>query len=317
VTTAAPAKEPVLATQPARGGSWRRSRRRRDQLVAALFLAIPLAIFLVFVFVPLARTLWLSVHATDMFGRPRQFVGLEQYARMFSDPGLRKVLLTTLLFAVLTVVPSISVGLVLALSLQAKTRRIGVFRTLMATPFAFSAAAAAVLFDIFYSPSVGVFNGIFDRLGIAQIGWLTDPRWALLSLAIVIVWRDLAYCMLVLSAGLGAVPTEVTEAAALDGAGQWRMLRSIILPLITPSMFFLLVICTINSLQTFGEINILTQGGPDGATTTLVYSLYQSAFAFGASDYGMASTKAVVLMSLVLIVTVVQFRFLQKKVFYG
>lgn len=297
--------------------SWRRIRQRREKVLASLFLLVPLTVFMTFIFVPLVRTIWLSLHSTDMFGRPRDLVWFDQYVTMLSDPGLRKVLLTTVAFTAVTVIPSILLGLLLALSLQSRTRRIGVFRTLMATPFAFSAAAAAVLFEIFYSPSVGVLNGILNRLDLTEIGWLTDPDWALFSLGAVVVWRDLAFSMLVLSAGLGSVPTEVLEAASLDGAGRWRTMRSIVLPLLTPSIFFLLVVSTISSLQTFGEINILTKGGPDGATSTLVYSLYQSAFAFGASDYGMASVKAVVLMTLVGIVTVIQFRVLQKKVFYG
>lgn len=298
-------------------GSGQRVSRGRERLVAAAYLVAPLTIFVTFVFVPLVRTIWLSLHRSDMFGRPVELVGLEQYADLVLDPALRKVLLTTMLFVLATVVPSILIGLFLALVLQAKVSSIGLFRTLMATPFAFSAASAAVLFDIFYSPSVGVFNGILNRLGIDTVGWLTDPNLALFSLAAVSVWRDLAYAMLVLSAGLGSIPVDVLEAAALDGASRWRTLRSVVLPLLTPSIFFLVVVSTINALQTFGEINILTQGGPDGATTTLVYSLYQSAFAFGASNYGMASVKAVVLLTLVMVITTIQFRVLQKRVFYG
>ncbi|WP_420111519.1 carbohydrate ABC transporter permease [Pseudactinotalea sp.] len=306
---------PAAAASPP--PAWRRKRSLREGLVAAMFLVVPMAVFTTFVFVPLVRTIWLSIHQTDMFGRPRELVWFSQYATLFSDPALRKVLMTTALFALATVIPSILIGLGLALALQAKVSSIGVFRTLMATPFAFSAAAAAVLFDIFYSPSVGVLNGMLARLELPQIGWLTDPSWALLSLAAVIVWRDIAYAMLVLSAGLGSVPNEVTEAAQMDGASSWRTLRSVVLPLLTPSIFFLVVVSTISSLQTFGEINILTQGGPDSSTTTLVYSLYQSAFAFGASNYGMASVKAVVLLLLVMLITVIQFRVLQKRVFYS
>jgi sn-glycerol 3-phosphate transport system permease protein len=311
------AVQPAASTIEVTAGPTRRSRKAKEYLIASAMLTPPTAVFTIFVFWPLVRTIWLSLHRSDLFGNPTRWAGVAQYTKLFGDPDLRRVLLTTLLFACSTVIPSILIGLCLALALRARLRGIGVFRTLLATPFAFSAASAAVLFDIFYSPSVGVFNGILSILGLGQVGWLTDPDVALFSLAGVSVWRDLAYAMLVLSAGLGSIPDDVLEAASIDGATRWNLLRRVILPLLTPSIFFLVVVQTISSLQTFGEINILTGGGPDGATTTLVYSLYQSAFAFGASDYGMASAKAVVLLVLVMLITIVQFRVLQKRVFYS
>ena len=296
----------------------RRHRYRwREIGASAGFLLPALAVFGVFTFYPLVRSVWLSFHANDLLGRPVRFVGLDQYTKFFEEPELRRVLLTTALFAILTVLPTLLIGLFLALVLQTRVRGIGVFRTVMATPFAFSAASAAVVFDAFYSPSVGVFNGILHNLGIPQVDWLTSPSVALPSLALVIIWRDIGYAMLVCSAGLQSIPDQLFEAARIDGAGYLTLLRKIILPLLTPTMFFLLVVGTIGSLQTFGEINILTGGGPDGATTTLVYNLYQSAFAFGVSDYGLASAQAVILLFLVMGVTAVQFTVLQRKVFYS
>lgn len=311
----APAVHPVSASPPRARD--RRRYRPREVGVALAFLVPSTVVFVLFVFYPLVKTVWLSLHGSDIFGNPTSFVGLERYHDFISDPDLRGVLLTTLLFAICTVVPTVVLGMALALALQSKVKGIGLFRTLMATPFAFSAASAAVVFGIFYSSSVGVFNGILDIVGLPQVHWLTDPDNALPSLAAVTVWRDLGYSMLVFSAGLQAIPDDLLEAARLDGAGRWRVIRNVVLPLLTPTMFFMLVVSTISSLQTFGEINILTGGGPDGATTTLVYSLYQSAFAFGASDYGMASVQGVVLLVLVTLITAVQFRVLQRKVFYS
>jgi sn-glycerol 3-phosphate transport system permease protein len=296
----------------------RRARYRPAEIAVALAFMVPsTAVFVLFVFYPLVRTVWLSVHGSDIFGNATDFVGLDRYVDFLTDPDLRGVLLTTLLFAACTVAPTLALGLGLALALQARIRGIGFFRTLMATPFAFSAASAAVVFDVFYSPSVGVFNGILSKLGLPLVEWLTDPTTALPSLAAVSVWRDLGYAVLVFSAGLQAIPEELLEAARLDGAGRWRVLRGIVLPLLTPTIFFMLVVTTIGSLQTFGEINILTGGGPDGATTTLVYGLYKSAFAFGASDFGLASVQGVVLLLLVTAITAIQFRVLQRKVFYS
>ncbi|MEV0395009.1 carbohydrate ABC transporter permease [Polymorphospora rubra] len=314
-----PTLAPAVPPAPAATAVPTRKRRYRPAEIAisVAFLLPSTAVYLIFVFYPLARTLWLSVHGTDIFGATTDFVGLDRYVEFFTEPRLRRVLFTTALFSTVTVLPTLLLGLLLALSLQAKVRGISFFRTFMATPFAFSAAAAAVVFDIFYSPSVGVFNGLLSSLGLPVVEWLTNPATALPSLAVVSVWRDLGYAMLVFSAGLQAIPDEVLEAARIDGAGRWTLLRRIVLPLLTPTMFFLLVVSTISSLQTFGEINILTGGGPDGATTTLVYSLYQSAFAFGGSDYGLASVQAVVLLGLVMLITVIQFRVLQRRVHYG
>ncbi|GGM36068.1 carbohydrate ABC transporter permease [Dactylosporangium sucinum] len=313
-TAPAPAAVPPAPVPAAR----RRSRYRPAEIAVALAFLVPsTVIFVLFVFYPLLRTVWLSVHGSDIFGNATDFVGLDRYQDFFGDPQLRKVLLVTVLFALCTVLPTLVLGLGLALALQSKVRGIGFFRTLMATPFAFSAASAAVVFDVFYSPSIGVFNGILSTLGVSGVEWLTDPATALPSLALVSVWRDLGYAVLVFSAGLQAIPEEYLEAARLDGAGRWRVLRGIVLPLLTPTIFFMLVVSTIGSLQTFGEINILTGGGPDGATTTLVYGLYKSAFAFGASDYGLASVQGVVLLLLVTAITTIQFRVLQRKVFYS
>lgn len=317
MTSTVQAQAPAVPAAPARPARRRRRYRRSEIAVAAAFLVPATSIFGIFTFYPLVRTVWLSVHGNDLFGNATNFVGTQRYRDFFGDPHLRSVLLTTLLFALCTVLPTLVAGLAIALALSARVKGIGLFRTLMVTPFAFSAASAAVVFGIFYSPSVGVFNGILDRLDIGQLDWLTNPDLALPSLALVTVWRDLGYSILVFTAGLQAIPDELLEAARLDGAGRWHVLRSIILPLLTPTMFFMLVVSTIASLQTFGEINILTGGGPDGATTTLVYGLYQSAFAFGASDYGLASVQGVVLLVLVGLITAIQFKALQRKVFYS
>jgi sn-glycerol 3-phosphate transport system permease protein len=193
---------------------------------------------------------------------------------------------------------------------------IGIFRTLLATPFAFSAAAAAVIFDVFYRPGFGLFNGLLYYVGAPPVDWLTSSLTALPSVAAVSVWRHAGYTMIVCLAGLHSIPEQLYEAARIDGASRLAQFRFISLPLLTPTLLFLVVVSTIHSLQTFGEIKILTEGGPSQSTTTLVYSLYKSAFGSGGSDYGLASAQGVVLMTIVLIVTAIQFKVLGRKVFY-
>lgn len=289
---------------------------RAETFTAALFLAPSLILFSLFIFYPLLRSVSLSFYGNDIIGRPGLFVGLDQYRQLFASPALRETLVNTALFTAYTVIPGLIVGLLLALLLQLRLRGIGIFRTLMATPFAFSVATAAVVFAVFFNPGVGVFNALLGIVHLHPQPWLTDPVRALPSVAAAAVWLQLGYNVLVLSAGLGAIPEDVYEAAKLDGARGWTTLRHVTLPLLTPTLFFLLVVSTIVSLQSFGQIHILTRGGPAGATTTLVYSIYLNAFAFGSSNFGLASAQALVLFLVVLIVTSLQFGVLERKVFY-
>lgn len=291
-------------------------RRLREHAVAILFLLPSLVLFALFIFWPLLESVSLSVHANDIIGRPTRFVGLNQYVLMFSQPNIRQTLLNTALFTLLTVIPSIVAALALSMLLQQRIAGIGFFRTVMATPFAFSVATASVIFAIFYNPGVGVFNGLLATLHLPAVGWLTDPGKALYSVAFTTVWLQLGYNVLVLTAGLQAIPEDVYEAARLDGARGWALFRNVVLPLVTPSLFFLLVVTTIMALQSFGQIDILTKGGPAGATTTMVYSIYLNAFGYGSANFGLASAEAVVLFLVVLVVTAVQFGVLERRVFY-
>lgn len=294
-----------------------RSRYRFQEVGAALlFLSPSLALFALFTFWPLLRTFQLSVYGNDIIGRPTLFVGLGQYQQLLASPALRETLVATGLFAVMTVLPSLALGLALALLLQARVAAIGVFRTLLATPFAFSVATASVVFAIFYNPGVGVFNGLLTLIHLPPVGWLTNPSAALPSVAAASVWLQLGYNVLVLSAGLQAIPEEIYEAARLDGARGLRLTTHVTLPLLSPSLFFLLVVTTIISLQSFGQIHILTRGGPANATTTLVYAIYYNSFAFGNSNFGLSSAMAVALLFIVIAVTAVQFGLLERRIFY-
>ena len=279
-------------------------------------LAPSLVLFTAWIFYPLGRSVYLSFHGNDLFGRPSAFVGLAQFQLVFTSPSLRDTILRTVAFTLLTVIPGLLIGTLIALALQAPIRGVGVFRTLLATPFAFSVATASVIFQIFFNPGVGVFNAILNVVHLHPVGWLTNPATALASVAVATVWLQLGYNVLVLSAGLQGIPEEIYEAARLDGARGFSLTRFVTLPLLTPTLFFLLVVSTVIAIQSFGQIHILTRGGPAGATTTLVYSLYLNAFAFGSTNYGLASAQALILFLIVVVVTALQFGILERKVFY-
>lgn len=284
--------------------------------MAFAYLVPALVVFGVFIFWPLGKSILLSVQGTDIIGNPSGFVGFVNYTTLFSDPDFLQVLWVTFAFTVLTVFPSIAIALVIALLLQSRIRAVRFFRTAFALPFAFSVATASVIFGVLYNPASGVLNGLLSYVGVDKVQWLTDPDLAIWSVAAATVWMQLGYNLLVISAGLGALPEDVLEAARLDGASGLRLQRSIVMPLITPQLFFLVVVGTIHALQSFGQIKILTVGGPQGTTTTLVYSIYEQAFANNNSNYGYASAQAMVLLLVVLAITAVQFGVLERKVFY-
>ena len=290
--------------------------RGRGSWLALAYLLPALAVFGVFIFWPLVKSVLLSVQGTDILGNPSGFVGFVNYSKLFSDEDFLKVLWVTFAFTVLTVLPSIAIALFLGLLLQSRIRGVRFFRTAFALPFAFSVATASVIFGVLYNPASGVLNGLLSHVGVGKVHWLTDPDLALWSVSAATVWMQVGYNLLVISAGLGALPDDVIEAARLDGASGLRLQRSIIMPLITPQLFFLVVVGTIHSLQSFGQIKILTVGGPEGRTTTLVYSIYEQAFANNNSNYGYASAQAMVLLLVVLVITALQFGVLERKVFY-
>ncbi|HET8683370.1 MAG TPA: sugar ABC transporter permease [Micromonosporaceae bacterium] len=286
------------------------------QGLAWLFLAPSLAIFGLFIFWPLGRSVYLSVHGSDIFGGAGDLVGLDNYRDLLTSTQFGKVLTVTSLFTLLSVVPAVLGALLIVILLESRIRGTRFFRTSFALPFAFSAASASVVFAVIYNPAIGIANGVLSQFGVDRVNWLTDPAIALPALCVTTIWINLGYDVLVLSAGVGTIPDEVFEAARLDGATGLALARKITIPLLSPQLFFLVVVSTIHALQSFTQIHILTKGGPDRATTTLVYSIYTEAFAYGSSDFGAASAQAIVLLVIVLAGTAVQFRLLERRVHY-
>lgn len=272
--------------------------------------------FGLFIFWPLVRTFQLSTTGQDLFGRADRSVGFDNFSSVLHDPQFSQVLGITAGYVLLTVIPSILLALVLALLLQGPLRGLRFLRSAFAMPFAYSVAAASVVFAALFNPAIGIANYLVTSMGFSAVNWLTSPGTALVSISITTVWMNVGYNMLVVLAGVGGVDEQLYEAARLDGAGTFRIARSITMPLITPSLFFLVVVDTIASLQSFGQIRLLTKGGPTGHTTTLVYWIYHTAFENGASDYGTGSAQAIVLLAVVVVITAIQFGLLERKVFY-
>lgn len=283
-------------------------------VTSSLYLAPAAIVFLVFVVYPLIRTFVLSMSGTDILGRQSKFVGLRNFQRVFSDPEFGKIMLNTLMFAVYTVIPTILLSLVIALMLNKESTVNRVFRTIFALPFAYSVSAASIIFSAFFNPATGLFNASLQKIGMQPVGWLTDPKFAMPAIAMTTVWMNIGYNVLVLLAGLGSVPEEIVEAARLDGASGLRLQTSIMIPLIMPQLFFLIITDTIQSLESFGQIHVLTKGGPNASTTTLVYDIYMHGFANNSSNFGYASAEALVLIVVVAVITLIQFLTVGKQV---
>jgi multiple sugar transport system permease protein/sn-glycerol 3-phosphate transport system permease protein len=206
-------------------------------------------------------------------------------------------------------------GLGLALLAHQKLRGMLVYRTIFSSTVASSVAVGSVMWITLLNPNVGLINYVAREAGMEPINWLSDPQWALLAVSLTTIWLNLGFTFIIMLAGLQAIPEELYESARIDGAGWWGRFKGVTLPLLSPTLLFAFVVLTILAFQSFGQIDILTQGGPLDKTNVIVYSIYTEAF----RDFnqGAAAAQAVVLFFILLGLTLVQFRFLERRVFYG
>lgn len=273
------------------------------------------AILLAFVAYPALRSLYLAFHEVEPFSQGLAFVGLDNFKSLLSSADFWSSLKVSFHFAIITVVPAVVLSLLAALLLDANPFFRGLWRTILLLPVSISSAMAAMLWIFLFNPTAGYLNYMLETIGIPGPNWLADPRWAIYSVALVTVWKEIGFNVIFFLAGLASIPKDVNEAAWIDGASSWRRLFSITLPLISPTMLFVTVVSLINSFQVFGQIHILTGGGPAGETTTLVYQLYQDAFVNFRTGY--ASAQAVILFVILMGATVLQFKVAKKRVHYG
>ncbi len=293
----------------------RRAREARNFLLALAFLLPSLIIFVTFVFYPLAKSIYLSTYLTDPLGRPSVFVGLDIYTDLLTDPDFQESVWVSFKLALLIVPSVIVLALALAVLANQRVRGIGVFRLVFASTIAVSTAIASNIFLMMYSAQSGTINWLLHFLGIPAIPWLLDPFWAPIAVAIATVWMTLGFTFIVLLSGMQGIPDELYESAALDGASGWPMFRHITLPLLSPTLFFVAVVTTIAVFQAFTQIYIMTKGGPSNSTNTIVFSLYLDAFQ--RFQFGIASAQAMILFAIMLVLTIIQFRVLERRVHYG
>jgi ABC-type sugar transport system permease subunit len=290
------------------------NRRVRDALLGYALVLPSLVLFGVFVFYPFGRNLWLAFHRTPPFpGLPKKYVGLDQVSDVLSSSEFQHSLKVTVLFVLYTVPTGILLGLLLAVLAHRELRGIRIYRTIFSSTVATSVAAASVIFFTLLNPQVGLFTYWLGREG--ELGVLKDPTTALIAISITTVWQNLGLSFILMSAGLQSVPDELYEAAAMDGANSRSRFVHVTLPMLSPTLFFAAVVGSILSFQAFGQIDLLTEGGPNNATNVLVYSVYQQVFRFG--NDGVAAVQAIALFVIVLVLTLVQLRLARGRVSYA
>jgi multiple sugar transport system permease protein len=281
-------------------------RRPRRDWIAYAFIAPAVIVLAVVVAIPALTTLGFSF--TDVtFLRPTSFVGLKNYLTLAGDPVFRQAMRNTVYYTVGVTLPTMAVGLATALLLNVRNPGRNIFRAILYLPVLVSIAAAAMVWIYLYDPDLGPINGILQSLGLPAPRWLQNPATAMPALIIMGIWRDYGTSMLLYLAGLQNIPNEVREAARIDGAGPYRTFWSVVLPLLRPVTFYLVVLTVTGSFQVFGSIYIMTQGGPIGSTSTVVYQIFQNAFSY--SDFGYSSAMSVVLFIVILVFSIVGARF--------
>jgi ABC-type sugar transport system permease subunit len=289
-----------------------KATRNKERGLAVLFLAPSLIVFGLFVFYPLVNNVILGFYRTAPFpGLPDTYVGFDQYKDVLSSSDFWDSLKTTVLFALMTVPTGIALGLALAVVAHQQLKGIGVYRTFFSSTVATSVAVAAVIFGTLMNPQVGLLPwlGIDPHPPILQ-----NPTWALPAVALTTVWQTLGLTFILMSAGLQSVPDDLLEAARVDGAGAWSRFWHVTLPLLSPTIFFAVVIGTIFAFQTFGQIDLLTQGGPLKKTNVLTYFIFTELNV--QSNRGEAAVLAVALFLLTLLLALAQIRLLERRVTY-
>lgn len=275
-----------------------------------LFLLPAGLLLLVFFFIPFFQTIILSFqdYSSDIYHAA--FVGLQNYTELFKNPIFYKVLANTFIYLIVAVPILATVPLFLAILLNQKIRGITLYKILIYLPVIVSIVVAAIAFKWLYAEQ-GILNYIVTSFGFNSIGWLTDPKWALYSVIIVTVWKGIGYYMMIYLAALMSVPKELYEACDIDGASFLKKHLTVTIPHIMPTIALVVTISSISAMKVFAEIYVMTKGGPLDASKTIVYYIYERAFEN--LDLGYASAMAVVLLGIVMIFSLVNILFFERK----
>ena len=285
-----------------------------NKLLPYLLVAPQLAVTLVFFFWPAGQAIHMSVLSQDAFGQSVTFVGLDNFKEVLNDPDYLKTLWRTLFFASAVAICALVPALLFATMAERVVRGATFYRTVLVLPYAIAPAIAGVLWLFMFSPSTGILAYVLKKMGIDWNPRL-DGDQAMFLVIIAAAWKQISYNFLFFLAGLQSIPKALLEAASIDGAGEWRKVRTIVFPLLSPTTFFLLVVNIVYAFfDTFGIIDAVTNGGPAKATEVLVYKVYYDGV--HSLNLGSSAAQSVILMAIVILLTAVQFKYVERKVHY-
>ncbi len=279
-----------------------------------LLVAPQLAITLIFFFLPAGQAIYQSVLMQDPFGLSTEFVGLQNFETLLSDPNYVSSFKITMVFSALVAFLGLAISLLLAVCADRVLRGASAYKTFLIVPYAVAPAVAGVLWMFIFNPTLGVLSYVMRMFGI-DWNYLVDVHQALTLLVIEAVWKQVSYNFIFFLAGLQAIPKSLLEAAAMDGAGPFRRFWTVVFPLLSPTTFFLLVMNIVYAFfDTFAIVDATTMGGPGQDTNILVYKVFVDGFRN--MDFGGSAAQSVILMVMVIILTVIQFRFIERRVNY-
>jgi multiple sugar transport system permease protein len=282
--------------------------------IALLFTLPALVPLIVFWLWPMLYSIYISATDWDYMSPEYKIVAMKNYTTLLNSKAFYEVLKNTAVFSMGTLIPTLIGGLLLALLLNKKLKGMGFFRTILFSPWVTPTVAVSIVWSWIFEPRVGLANYILQTLHLAKLPWAQSTKWAMLVVIIVTVWKGLGWTMIFYLGALQKVPKELYEACSIDGGSALRKFKNVTLPLISPTSLFLVIITTINALQAYDQIQILTQGGPAGSTRTILYMYYQAAFEN--FNMGEATAVATVLVAITLGLSLLQFTASKKLVHY-
>ena len=305
--TVPPTSEPVLDEPPA--------TKRRDTKAALIMVSPAVLLLLAFVVVPFIAAGWLSLHNVRLnSGRPATWFGLEHYTRLLTDPEFYRALFNNFIFALIVVPVQTGLALGLAMLLNRPLRGMAVFRTMFFMPVVFPMALVAVIWKLIYSrDTLGMLNAFLDAISFGTLGpydWLGNPATAMLAIIILSIWQGVGFQMIILLSGLQGISPSLYEAASIDKANAWQQFRNVTLPGMRNTLIFVVLVTTIFSFRLFDQVWILTQGGPDNATTTVMFQAVTAAFT--ENNVGRGAAITVIFFIIVLLITLIQRRLLRE-----
>lgn len=286
----------------------------KDLKVALLFLLPSIIVFSLFIFYPMLKTIYTSLFLTSTGSKLVAFAAIENYVTAIKSSVFQTGFESTIIFVLVTVPLTVIIGFLLAFLTSEELRGMAFFRLIFSSTMGISVAASSIFWQFMFNPVNGYLNKLMLFLGQKPIGWLTDLKYAIYAVSFATIWMNIGFIYIIFLGAIQSIDSSLFEAAAVQGVKKTYLMRKVIIPILSPTFYFVITVSIINAFQAFGQIDLLTKGGPNNATNTLVYQIYQDSFIN--LNSGRASAEAVILFIIIVVITLVQTKFSESKVHY-